>query len=111
VADFKYIVMKELTEEDLRDAFFSAIRITGEGYNGEYFKGNYPNIEECFKESFDEWLEEFKDKLDYSKDIKTINNEINEIEKLQMIDDEYSIESEFKLIKLKKILTEKINNL
>lgn len=55
--------MKELTEEDLRDAFFSAIRITGEGYNGEYFKGNYPNIEECFKESFDEWLEEFKNKI------------------------------------------------
>ena len=115
VADFKYMLMQELTkrqEKELRNAYFSAIKVTGEGYNGEYFRGNYPNIEECFKESYIEWLNEFKFELDYSiEEIKKINNEINKIEKAQILDDEFSIESEFKLIKLKKLLTDKINNL
>jgi hypothetical protein len=50
------------SEEDLKEAYFSAISSTGEGWNGEYANGNNPNIEEKFKEGFDEWFNKFKNK-------------------------------------------------
>ena len=49
-------------EKDLRNAYFSAIKTTGEGWNGEYAGGNSPNIEEKFNEEFEEWFEQFKKK-------------------------------------------------
>jgi len=95
---------KIYTEKDLRTAFFGGIKVTEEG--------NYPNIDECFKEEFDEYLEEFKnEKNPLIGEIKTINNEINRIEKSQILDDEFSVASELELIKLKKLLTNKINKL
>jgi len=106
VADFNKLIMKEkiYTEKDLRTAFFDGIKVTEEG--------NYPNIDECFKEEFDEYLEEFKnEKNPLIGEIKTINNEINRIEKSQILDDEFSVASELELIKLKKLLTNKINTL
>ncbi len=107
MADFNKLIMEEkiYTEKDLRTAFFGGIKVTEEG--------NYPNIDECFKEEFDEWLEEFKKEEfdEWLEDIKTINNEINRIEKSQILDDEFSVASELELIKLKKLLTNKINKL
>jgi hypothetical protein len=50
------------SEEDLKESYFSAISSTGEGWNGEYAKGNDPNIEEKFTEGFNEWFEKFKNK-------------------------------------------------
>ena len=50
------------SEEDLKEAYFSAIKSTGEGWNGEYADGNHPNIEEKFTEGFEEWFETFKNK-------------------------------------------------
>jgi hypothetical protein len=50
------------SEEDLKEAYFSAISSTGEGWNGEYAQGNDPNIEEKFTEGFNEWFEQFKNK-------------------------------------------------
>jgi hypothetical protein len=49
-------------EEDLRNAYFSGIKTTGEGWNGEYANGNNPSIEEEFQEGFQEWLRQFKNK-------------------------------------------------
>ena len=50
------------SEEDLKLAYFSAIESTGEGWNGEYAKGNNPDIKETFGEGFIEWFEQFKKK-------------------------------------------------
>jgi hypothetical protein len=50
------------SEEDMKEAYFSAIESTGEGWNGEYAEGNNPNIEEKFKEGFNEWFNKFKNK-------------------------------------------------
>ena len=51
------------SEEDLRTAYFSGIKTTGEGWNGEYANGNNPSIEEEFQEGFQEWLRQFKNNL------------------------------------------------
>jgi hypothetical protein len=53
---------KGYSEEDMKEAYFSAIESTGEGWNGEYAEGNNPNIEEKFKEGFNEWFNKFKNK-------------------------------------------------
>lgn len=50
------------SEKDLRTAYFSGIKTTGEGWNGEYANGNNPSIEEEFQEGFQEWLRQFKNK-------------------------------------------------
>ena len=50
------------SEEDMKEAYFSAIESMGEGWNGEYAEGNNPNIEEKFKEGFNEWFNKFKNK-------------------------------------------------
>ena len=50
------------SEEDMRTAFFSAIKITGEGWNGEYANGNNPNVESKFNSDYIEWFEQFKKK-------------------------------------------------
>ena len=55
-------IKRMYSEEDLREAYFSAIKSTGEGWNGEYANGNNPNIEEKFTEGFEEWFEQFKKK-------------------------------------------------
>jgi hypothetical protein len=52
----------EKFEEDLKTAYFSGIKTTGEGWNGEYANGNNPSIEEEFQEGFQEWFEQYKKK-------------------------------------------------
>ncbi len=50
------------SEEDLKEAYFSAISSTGEGWNAEYANGNNPNIEEKFSKGFAQWFEQYKKK-------------------------------------------------
>ena len=50
------------SEEDMREAYFTAIKSTGEGWNGEYAGGNHPNIEKTFKEGFEIFIEQYKKK-------------------------------------------------
>ena len=54
----------KFSEEDMKQAFFDGIRVTGEGYNGEYVSGNNPDIEVEFYESYTEWFEQFKKNKD-----------------------------------------------
>ena len=58
----KWMQERMYSEGDLREAYFSAIKSTGEGWNGEYANGNNPNIEEKFTEGFEEWFKQFKKK-------------------------------------------------
>jgi hypothetical protein len=51
------------SEEDLKEAYFSAISSTGEGWNAEYANGNNPNIEEKFSKGFTQWFEQYKKKF------------------------------------------------
>jgi hypothetical protein len=50
---------KAMEKEQIIDAYFSAIKSTGEGWNGEYAQGNSPNIEETFQEEFNKWFEQY----------------------------------------------------
>jgi hypothetical protein len=54
----------KFSEEDMKQAFFDGIRVTGEGYNGEYASGNSPDIEVEFYESYTEWFNKFKKNKD-----------------------------------------------
>ena len=56
---------KKYTEEDLRNAFLSGIRITGEGWNGEYADGNDPNIEDVFGESVNNFIQSLHPKTEW----------------------------------------------
>jgi hypothetical protein len=60
--DYWFEKFKLEQEEDLKTAYFSGIKTTGEGWNGEYANGNNPSIEEEFQEGFQEWLRQFKNK-------------------------------------------------
>jgi hypothetical protein len=62
ISGAKWQAKKSYSEEDLKEAYFSAIKSTGEGWNGEYANGNNPNIEDKFSEGFKEWFEQFKNK-------------------------------------------------
>jgi hypothetical protein len=53
---------RSYSEKDMKEAYFSGIESTGEGWNGEYAEGNNPNIEDKFSEGFKEWFEKFKKK-------------------------------------------------
>ena len=53
---------KSYSEADMREAYFTAIKSTGEGWNGEYAGRNHPNIEKTFNEGFEIFIEKFKNK-------------------------------------------------
>jgi len=55
-------VERMYSEEDMREAYFTAIRSTGEGWNGEYANGNCPNIEKTFNDGFEIFIEQYKTK-------------------------------------------------
>jgi hypothetical protein len=44
---------KSYSEADMKEAYFTAIKSTGEGWNGEYAGRNHPNIEKTFNEGFE----------------------------------------------------------
>ena len=50
------------SEADMREAYFTAIRSTGQGWNGEYANGNCPNIEKTFNDGFEIFIEQYKKK-------------------------------------------------
>jgi len=56
-------VERKYSEEDMREAYFTAIRSTGEGWNGEYANGNCPNIEKTFNDGFEIFIEQYKNKI------------------------------------------------
>ena len=58
----KWQAKRSYSKEDMKQAFFDGIRVTGEGYNGEYASGNHPDIEVEFYESYIEWFKQFKKK-------------------------------------------------
>jgi hypothetical protein len=60
--DYWYEKFQQEQEEDLKTAYFSGIKTTGEGWNGEYANGNNPSIEKEFQKEFQEWLRHFKKK-------------------------------------------------
>jgi hypothetical protein len=53
---------KSYSEADMKEAYFTAIKSTGEGWNGEYAGRNRPNIEKTFNEGFEIFIEQFKNK-------------------------------------------------
>jgi hypothetical protein len=50
------------SEADMREAYFTAIRSTGEGWNAEYANGNCPNIEKTFNDGYEIFIEQYKTK-------------------------------------------------
>ena len=60
IAGVKLCMNKMYSEEDMKKAFFDGIRVTGEGYNGEYASGNHPDIEVEFYESYTGWFNKIK---------------------------------------------------
>ena len=59
----KYQAERMYSKEDLKEVYFSAIKSTGEGRNGEFASGNSPvDIKKEFTEEFEEWFEQFKKK-------------------------------------------------
>ena len=59
----KWQAERMYSKEDLKEVYFSAIKSTGEGRNGEYASGNSPvDIKKEFTEEFEEWFEQFKKK-------------------------------------------------
>lgn len=58
----KWQEQRMYSEEDMKQAFFDGIRVTSEGYNGEYANGENPKIEEQFNKDYKEWFEKFKKK-------------------------------------------------
>jgi hypothetical protein len=60
--DYWFEKFKLEQEEDLKTAYFSGIKTTGEGWNGEYANGINPSIEEEFKKGFQKRLRHFKKK-------------------------------------------------
>ena len=51
----KWMQERMYSEEDLREAFFSAIKSTGEGWNGEYANGKNPNVETVFRKEYEQY--------------------------------------------------------
>ena len=59
----KWQAERMYSKEDLKEVYFSAIKSTGEGRNGECASGNSPvDIKKEFTEEFEEWFEQFKKK-------------------------------------------------
>ncbi len=58
----KWQAERMCSEEDLKQAFFDGIRVTAQGYNGEYANGENPKIEEQFNNDYKEWFEKLKKK-------------------------------------------------
>ena len=59
----KWQAERMYSKEDLKEVYFSAIKSTGEGRNGECASGNSPvDIKKEFNEEFEEWFEQFKKK-------------------------------------------------
>jgi len=60
--ELKWQQKRMYSEADMREAYFTAIKSTGEGWNGEYANGNCPNIEKTFNAGFEIFIEQYKTK-------------------------------------------------
>jgi len=59
----KWMKEQMYSEEDMREAYFTAINSTAEGWNGEYANGNCPNIEKTFNDGYEMFIEQYKNKI------------------------------------------------
>ena len=50
------------SEADMREAYFTAIRSTGEGWNGEHAGNGSLSIEKAFSEGYEIFIEQYKKK-------------------------------------------------
>lgn len=50
------------SEADMREAYFTAIRSTGEGWNGEHADNSHSSIEKTFSEGYEIFIEQYKKK-------------------------------------------------
>lgn len=50
------------SEADMREAYFTAIKSTGEGWNGEHAGNSHSSIEKTFSEGYEIFIEQYKKK-------------------------------------------------
>jgi hypothetical protein len=50
------------SEEDMREAYFTAINSTAEGWNGEHAGNGSLSIEKAFNEGYEIFIEQYKNK-------------------------------------------------
>ena len=51
------------SEADMKEAYFTAIRSTGEGWNGEHAGNGSLSIEKAFSEGYEMFIEQYKNKI------------------------------------------------
>jgi len=59
----KWMKEQMYSEEDMREAYFTAIRSTGEGWNGEYAGNGSLSIEKTFNDGYEMFIEQYKNKI------------------------------------------------
>jgi len=58
----KWQAEKLYSEEDMREAYFTAINSTAEGWNGEHAGNGSLSIEKAFNEGYEMFIEQYKNK-------------------------------------------------
>jgi len=58
----KWQAEKLYSEEDMREAYFTAINSTAEGWNGEHAGNGSLSIEKVFNEGYEMFIEQYKKK-------------------------------------------------
>jgi hypothetical protein len=58
----KWMEEQMYSEEDMREAYFTAINSTAEGWNGEHAGNGSLSIEKIFNEGYEMFIEQYKKK-------------------------------------------------
>jgi CRISPR/Cas system-associated endonuclease Cas1 len=58
----KWMEEQMYSEADMREAYFTAISATGEGWNGEHAGNGSLSIEKAFNEGYEMFIEQYKKK-------------------------------------------------
>jgi hypothetical protein len=59
----KWMKEQMYSEEDMREAYFTAINSTAEGWNGEHAGNGSLSIEKVFSEGYEMFIEQYKNKI------------------------------------------------
>jgi len=59
----KWMKEQMYSEEDMREAYFTAINSTAEGWNGEHAGNGSLSIEKVFNEGYEMFIEQYKNKI------------------------------------------------
>jgi hypothetical protein len=62
MAGAKWMKEKLYSEEDMREAYFTAINSTAEGWNGEHAGNGSLSIEKTFNDGYEMFIEQYKNK-------------------------------------------------